>query len=121
MTNTRITDPEILETRYPLRLWRFAIRRESGGAGLHRGGDGVIREIECLSDLSISLLTSRRNQPGPYGSGGGQPGSCGLNIKIDRSGDEVTLPEAVLLQLAAGERIRIETPGGGGYGKPTGR
>ncbi len=123
MTNTRITDPEILESRYPLRLHRFSIRPNSGGAGRNHGGDGVIRQIEMLRPLTVSLLTSRRkplreDRPqGPYGAQGGSHGLCGRNILIRRDGEEVELPATVSLNMDSGEQIRLETPGGGGWGR----
>ena len=81
MTNTRITDPEILESRLPVRLVRFAIRNQSGGSGRQRGGDGMIREFEFLKPLVISLLTGRRDV-GPYGMSGGEPGKIGRNLLV---------------------------------------
>lgn len=116
MTNTRITDAEILETRLPLRLSEFAIRRGSGGRGRHRGGDGVIRELELLRPLTISLLTSRRGPQGPFGLAGGEPGKWGLNLRLRSDGSKEVLPATITYQAAAGERLRIETPGGGGFG-----
>ncbi len=114
MTNTRITDPEVLETRLPVRLHRFAIRRGSGGEGTHRGGDGIIREFEFLKPLVVSLITSRRTRP-PYGAAGGQPGNCGENVLI-RAGSETRLPSTATLDVQPGERLIIRTPGGGGWG-----
>jgi 5-oxoprolinase (ATP-hydrolysing) len=116
MTNTRLTDPEVLEGRYPVRLRQFSIRRGSGGAGQHHGGDGIVREIEFLEAVSVSLLTSRRTTA-PYGLQGGSPGQPGRN-RLRRLGGEVfeELPGAALVQVQAGDVLRIETPGGGGYG-----
>lgn len=115
MTNTRITDPEVLERRYPVILRMFAIRRESGGAGQHRGGDGIIREIEMLEPLQVSLLTTRR-KIAPFGLAGGQPGQTGRNVLLRKNGEQCALDGMVQIQTEAGDRIRIETPGGGGYG-----
>ena len=112
MTNTRITDPEILEARFPVRLLRFSVRRGSGGAGRWRGGDGVVRELKLLAPLSISVLSQRRTRA-PFGLAGGAAGEVGRNF-ID--GREVGA--CVSSELAAGARVRIETPGGGGYGRP---
>lgn len=116
MTNTRITDPEIMESRYPLRLWRFEIRRGSGGSGKQRGGDGVIRELEFLSPLTVSMLSSRRGNSQPYGIHGGQPGMEGKNILI-RDGQVQQLSGSFTVQTKPGDRIRIETPGGGAAGE----
>jgi 5-oxoprolinase (ATP-hydrolysing) len=118
MTNTRITDPEVLESRYPLRLRRFAIRRGSGGAGLQRGGDGVVREIELLAPLEVSILSQRRTRA-PYGLAGGAPGKPGRNL-LRRRGDErwEELPPIATFMAGPGDLLRIETPGGGGWGAP---
>ena len=114
MTNTRITDPEVLESRLPVRLHRFAIRRGSGGAGLHRGGDGMIREFEFFKPLVVSLLTGRRTQP-PYGASGGESGQCGRNTLI-RNNQTIELPPTATINVDRGDRLIIETPGGGGWG-----
>lgn len=116
MTNTRITDPEVLERRYPVVLRNFAIRRGSGGAGQYRGGDGVVREIEMLEPLEVSLLTSRRNC-GPFGLNGGLAGLPGRNIYLRKDGREQVLDGMAQIKTESSDRIRIETPGGGGYGK----
>jgi 5-oxoprolinase (ATP-hydrolysing) len=178
MTNTRITDPEVLEARYPVRVRQFSIRRGSGGAGRFAGGDGMIRELEFLEPLDVSLVTNRR-QLAPFGLAGGSPGSPGRNrwlratdrasnasasvdsaraetpsfettsaraVPVDppnRAGastaaaSRVTRPpvpsvgpvpdgagfedlaSSVQTRLAAGDILRLETPGGGGYGEPT--
>jgi 5-oxoprolinase (ATP-hydrolysing) len=117
MTNTRITDPEVLESRLPIRLIQFSIRRGSGGAGKHRGGDGLVREFEFLRPLTVSLITSRRTTA-PYGAFGGHPGVSGRNVLIRRGEDPSDLPSSTTLEVGAGDRIRIETPGGGGWGSP---
>ena len=118
MTNTRLTDPEVLEDRYPVRLVQFAIRRGSGGSGRHRGGDGIVRRIEFLEPLEISLLTSRRCTA-PYGLAGGQPGAPGRNLLRREATDQVEqLPGAVHFRVQAGDVLTIETPGGGGWGTP---
>ena len=116
MTNTRLTDPEVLEARYPVRLRRFAVRRRSGGAGRHRGGDGIVRELEFLAPLELSLLTGRRTSA-PYGLVGGQPGAPGRN-RLLRAGHTSwqELGWAAHLRVEPGDVVCIETPGGGGYG-----
>lgn len=116
MTNTRITDPEVLEDRFPVRLRRFSIRRGSGGAGAHRGGDGVCREVEFLMPLTVSLITSRR-LTAPFGLAGGGAGAPGRNILQRGSGGPESLPPMAQVQVEAGDVLIIETPGGGGYGQ----
>jgi 5-oxoprolinase (ATP-hydrolysing) len=115
MTNTRITDPEILELRYPIRLERFAIRRGSGGSGRHRGGDGTIRAIRALEPMTATLVASRRTVA-PFGLAGGQDGAPGRQWieRADGRRDPMSGNERV--ELAAGDLVVIETPGGGGYG-----
>lgn len=112
MTNTRITDPETLELRFPVRLERFSLRSGSGGAGHHRGGDGVIREYTLLRPLRVSMLSDRRVSV-PFGLAGGGPGAAGQTL-IDGVPRGGRFSEA----LPAGSTIRIETPGGGGFGPP---
>jgi len=116
MTNTRLTDPEVLEARYPVRLRRFAVRRRSGGTGRHRGGDGIVRELEFLEPLELSLLTGRRTSA-PYGLAGGQPGAPGRN-RLLRAGHTSwqDLGWAAHVRVEPGDVVCIETPGGGGYG-----
>ncbi len=115
MTNTAITDPELLEHRYPVRLWKYEIRRNSGGEGGHRGGDGMFREVEFLKPLVVSFLTERR-ATGPRGLAGGGDGQPGSQTRIHPDGRAEVLPGAVTYQAAAGERVIIRTPGGGGWG-----
>ena len=115
MTNTAITDPEVLEHRFPVRLWKYEIHRGSGGEGVHRGGDGVVREVEFLKPLTVSFLTERR-LVGPHGIDGGGDGVSGRQTRILPDGTEELLPGAVTYPAKAGERVRIETPGGGGWG-----
>jgi N-methylhydantoinase B len=112
MSNTLNTPVEALELEFPLRMVRYARRRGSGGAGRHRGGDGVIRELEALAPLAYSLITERRRVR-PPGADGGHPGAEGRNLL-----DGVALPAKATGRLAPGQRLRIETPGGGGYGDP---
>jgi 5-oxoprolinase (ATP-hydrolysing) len=113
MTNTRLTDPEILESRYPLRLHRFAIRRGSGGVGRHRGGDGILREIEFLVPLRVSGGANRR-VTAPYGMAGGGDAASGVTWRLREQPER--LPAAISYEAAAHERIIIETPGGGAWG-----
>jgi 5-oxoprolinase (ATP-hydrolysing) len=117
MTNSRLTDPEILEERFPVRLEIFQRRRGSGGAGRWPGGDGVIRQLRALEPLRLSLLTGSRRVP-PFGLAGGEAGACGASWLLHREGSQERLPSCCELSLAAGEGLRIETPGGGGYGSP---
>ncbi len=117
MTNSRLTDPEILEERFPVRLERFGIRRGSGGAGRWSGGDGVVRELRFLAPLTVALLCGSRRVP-PFGLAGGEPGRCGRNSLARAGGGWQELPGSAELAVAAGDRLRIETPGGGGYGPP---
>jgi N-methylhydantoinase B len=112
MSNTLNTPVEALELEFPLRMIEYALRRGSGGAGEQDGGDGVIRELEALAPLSYSLITERRRHA-PCGAEGGEPGAPGRNL-LD--GEE--LPPKAIGQLAPGQRLRIETPGGGGHGSP---
>jgi N-methylhydantoinase B len=112
MSNTLNTPVEALELSYPLRVERYAVRLGSGGAGAHRGGDGVVRAIRVLEACRCSLLTERRAHP-PRGAAGGEDGLCGRNLW---NGEPV--PPKATLQLVAGDTITVETPGGGGYGRP---
>jgi N-methylhydantoinase B len=114
MTNTLNTPVEALEYTCPVTVTRYAIRRGSGGKGVHRGGDGIVREIRFEADSEITLLTERR-RIAPYGLSGGDPGRTGRNSLI-RKGRTTELPGKFHRRLKAGDTIRIETPGGGGYG-----
>ncbi len=112
MTNTLNTPIEVLENRYPLRVTRYAFRRGSGGGGRRRGGDGLVREFEFLAPAQATLLTERRRHA-PWGLAGGEAGQPGRNLL---NGEPV--PGKVALRLNAGDRLTLETPGGGGYGEP---
>jgi 5-oxoprolinase (ATP-hydrolysing) len=112
MTNTRITDAEILEARFPIRLRQFGIRKGSGGSGKHPGGDGVIREYEALAPIRVSILSERRTRR-PFGLAGGQPGAAGRNLH-----NESEVGGKASFDVEPGETFRIETPGGGGWGAP---
>jgi N-methylhydantoinase B len=115
MTNTWNTPVEALEHAYPLRVTRMTVRRGSGGAGRHPGGEGIVREIEALAPCEATLLTERRARP-PYGLAGGRPGAVGRNYVIRAGGALEDLPAKASVRLAAGDRLGIETPGGGGWG-----
>jgi 5-oxoprolinase (ATP-hydrolysing) len=117
MTNTRATDPEILEHRYPVRLDRFSIRYGSGGSGRWNGGNGLVREMTFLEPVQLSILTQHRVIP-PYGLNSGNPGHTGYQKVIRADGSEVHLKWKDSIQLTAGDKLRLATPGGGGYGKP---
>ena len=120
MTNTLNTPIEALEYTYPLMVTRYCLRRGSGGKGLHRGGDGLIRELEALTETEVTVLSERRKIP-PYGLAGGEPGKPGKNLILRRDGAILEMPGKFHERLEPGDRIRIETPGGGGWGKKTGR
>jgi N-methylhydantoinase B len=110
MSNTLMTPVEALELSYPLRVERWALRDGSGGAGVHRGGDGVVRELRVLEDCRLSVLAERRRHA-PHGAAGGDDGARGRTLV---NGEEQ--PSKVTAQLHAGDVVRIETPGGGGFG-----
>ena len=127
MTNTRLTDPEVLERRYPVRVREFSIRRGSGGrsemhVGQHgdgngrRGGDGIVRRLEFLRELQVSILSQRRGPYRPYGAAGGAPGALGRNTLLQVDGTHVDLPAQVQFTAGAGDVLMIETPGGGAWG-----
>ncbi len=116
MSNTLNTPVEALEMAYPLRLVRYSLRRDSGGEGIHRGGEGIVREYEMLTPATVTMLSERRTVP-PWGSTGGEPGGVGRNTLIHTDGREETLPSKFTRWFSPGERLRIETPGGGGWGK----
>ena len=117
MTNTRITDPELIELRYPVRLERFAIRKNSGGSGKYRGGDGVVREMLFLQPMSLSVLSQHRAVQ-PFGVNGGHPGNVGEQFVIKQNGDRHTLNAIDGCEVQTGDRLVLKTPGGGGFGAP---
>jgi 5-oxoprolinase (ATP-hydrolysing) len=118
MTNTRITDPEVLEARFPVRLLEFGLRAGSGGAGRFAGGDGIVRRYRFLRPVTVSLLTERRTRA-PFGLEGGHPGAMGRNhILRDGATEPEALPGRAAVAFAAGDELSIETPGGGGFGPP---
>ena len=118
MTNTRITDPEILEQRYPVRLDQFSIRSGSGGRGIKYGGNGIIRKMTFLKSVTVSLLTQRRHSNAPPGIQGGLPGKPGLNLLTQSDGRQQTISNRQQLSVMPGDQLTLETPGGGGWGKP---
>jgi N-methylhydantoinase B len=111
MTNTLNTPIEVLERRYPLRVLRYGLRLGSGGAGAHPGGDGLVRELEFLASACVTLLGERRTHA-PWGLAGGRPGATGRHLQNGRE-----LLGKVALEVSAGDRLRVETPGGGGWGE----
>jgi len=117
MTNTRLTDPEVLEWRYPVLIEEFAVRQGSGGAGRWRGGNGAIRRIRFLEPMTAAILSGHRRLP-PYGMAGGKPGHTGHNRVRHSSGAMVELKGCDRVEMGAGDAFIIETPGGGGYGAP---
>jgi len=117
MTNTRITDPEVIEHRYPVRLHRFAFRHGSGGAGRWRGGDGLVREIEFLAPLELSILSQHRVSA-PYGMAGGGEGEVGRQVIVADDGSRRELAGIDGCEVGPGDRLILETPGGGGFGTP---
>jgi len=117
MTNSRLTDPEVLEFRYPVRLLSYAIRHGSGGAGRWRGGDGGVRRIQFLEAMTASILSNGRTH-GAFGMAGGQPGQPGLNRVWRAEGRQEELGHIAQVQMQPGDVFEIHTPGGGGYGAP---
>ncbi|MFK5926685.1 MAG: hydantoinase B/oxoprolinase family protein [Desulfuromusa sp.] len=117
MTNTRMTDPEVVEWRFPVRVESFALRPNSGGKGKFNGGDGVVRQVRFLEPMTATLLSSHRETK-PYGLQGGLPGACGENSIVTKDGVTKILKGNDEVQVAAGDMIIIKTPGGGGFGLP---
>ncbi|KAF5200561.1 5-oxoprolinase [Thalictrum thalictroides] len=117
MTNTRMTDPEIFEQRYPVMLHKFGLRENSGGAGVYRGGDGLVREIEFRRPVIVSVLSERRVHA-PKGLNGGNDGARGVNYLITRDKRKVYLGGKNTIEVQAGEILQLLTPGGGGWGSP---
>ena len=117
MTNTMNTPVEALELTYPFRVREYAVRRRSGGRGRHRGGDGLVREYEFLTPAQVTIVTERRRR-GPWGLRRGNAGMAGRDTLIEPSGRRRRLPSKIQIDVPAGARMRIETPGGGGWGRP---
>jgi len=116
MTNSRLTDPEILESKFPVLVREFSVRRESGGRGLHRGGDGTVRRLEFRAPMSGALLANHR-RIAPFGLKGGTTGSPGTGSIRRTSGEVEHLAATARFDVEPGDELTIETPGGGGYGK----
>lgn len=114
MTNSRLTDPEVLEWRFPVRVEQFAIRPNSGGQGQHCGGNGVVRRLRFLEPMTVSILSGHRQIP-PFGLQGGAPGQVGHNT-LERDGAVTVLGSTAMVQVQPGDVIAIATPGGGGFG-----
>ncbi len=117
MTNTRLTDPEVIERRYPVRVHKFCVRRGSGGPGQRHGGDGVVRRLEFLRPLTVSMLSERRGPFAPFGLNGGKDGAKGRNT-LERAGSTqpVDIGGKFAIEVQPGDVLTIETPGGGGFG-----
>jgi 5-oxoprolinase (ATP-hydrolysing) len=115
MTNSRLTDPEVLELRFPVLLHEFRIRAGSGGAGRHRGGDGTVRHLEFREAMTASILANHRRVP-PFGLSGGEAGALGANRVVRATGAIEELPATASVEVAPGDAFVIETPGGGGFG-----
>jgi len=119
MTNSRLTDPEVLEWRLPVLLEEFAVRRGSGGAGRWHGGDGALRRLRFLEPMTLSVVSGHRTVP-PYGMAGGRPGACGANRLERADGTVLALAGCDTAEVRPGDVLVVETPGGGGYGTPEG-
>ena len=115
MTNSRMTDPEVLEQRFPVLIEEFAIRQGSGGAGEWTGGEGALRRVRFLAPMQANILSGRR-VVSPFGLAGGGDAKPGRNRVIRRNGGVEDIPATASLDLAAGDTVEIATPGGGGYG-----
>ena len=118
MTNTRLTDPEVLEWRFPVRLETFHIRRGSGGQGVHRGGDGVVRRVRFLEPMEVNVLSSHRAVP-PYGLDAGEPGQVGINRVIRADGAVTEFGAVASVMVEPGDCFELETPGGGAWSPPS--
>jgi 5-oxoprolinase (ATP-hydrolysing) len=117
MTNTRLTDPEILEARYPVLLEEFSIRRGSGGRGRWQAGDGIYRRIQFLEDMECAILSDHRRVR-PFGMHGGEPGELGRNWVEYADGRSKDLGSCAQISVAKGDTINVKSPTGGGFGKP---
>jgi 5-oxoprolinase (ATP-hydrolysing) len=120
MTNSRLTDPEVLEFRFPVLLESFEIRRGSGGAGRHRGGDGTLRRLRFLEEMTVAILSNHRRVP-PFGVAGGAPGELGRNWVERKDGSREEMTGTDRREMAPGDVFVVETPGGGGFGAADGQ
>jgi 5-oxoprolinase (ATP-hydrolysing) len=116
MTNSRLTDPEVLEFRYPVRLDSYEIRKGSGGKGRFKGGEGGIRRVRFLENMTASILSNGRKH-GAFGMAGGEPGQVGRNLVVRADGRKEELDHIGQAEMAPGDVFEIHTPGGGGFGK----
>jgi 5-oxoprolinase (ATP-hydrolysing) len=116
MTNSRLTDPEVLEFRFPVRLESYRIRPGSGGAGRWHGGNGGVRTVRFLEPMTAAILSNNRRHA-PFGMAGGEPGAVGVNRVVRADGSEQVLGHTARVEMGAGDMFIVETPGGGGYGK----
>ena len=116
MTNTRSTDPEVLEWRFPVRLEAFSIRHGSGGAGKHTGGSGITRKMRFLEAMTVTVLGGHRRVP-PFGADGGEPGEVGLDWVERDDGSKVSVKGIDAIDVEVGDLFVMQTPGGGGYGQ----
>ena len=121
MTNTKNTPVEALERHYPMRVLRYRLRRGSGGAGRHPGGEGIERDLLMLEDVTLSLITERRGSR-PWGLAGGEPGAAGENWLLSQGDESQAQPltDKCTIRMQAGDVLRMLTPGGGGWGQPDG-
>jgi 5-oxoprolinase (ATP-hydrolysing) len=115
MTNSRLTDVEILEQRFPVRVWELSVAENTGGTGQHRGGDGIRRDLEFLEPMDVSLITNNRAQS-PQGLKGGSNGRLGINTHVQAGKTATPLAGCCHLSVQAGDHIIVQTPGGGGWG-----
>jgi N-methylhydantoinase B len=116
MTNTLNTPIEAFEHLFPMRVTRYGLRRASGGTGAHRGGDGIVREIEMLVPATVTVISDRRKLA-PWGAAGGAAGRTGRNARVRANGAREELPGKFQKRFEAGDRLIVESPGGGGYGR----
>ncbi|MFK7827393.1 MAG: hydantoinase B/oxoprolinase family protein [Oligoflexales bacterium] len=115
MTNSRMTDPEVIESRFPVVVKEFAIRRGSGGTGKWRGGNGIVRKLEFLKSMQLNIISNNRLRR-PFGLAGGEAGKSGKNYLLRKGIEKYPLSSVQSVQVESGDIVYVETPGGGGYG-----